>query len=121
MVEGCKSNEQKYFVGVDGSDASEDAFQVVLNGLRRKEDTLIAANIHDSRKDFLPYNLKPTYIREVYSCKVMTLGEKGKYVSAAFEGGSEEKTTKTELWDLAKLQNTTIMVTGMHGRKGPKA
>ena len=103
MVEAAKNTNQTYFVGVDGSDASEDAFQVVLNGLRRKEDTLIAANVHDARKDFLPYNLEPAYIREVYSCKVMTLGEKGKYVSAAFEGGSEEKTTKSELWDLAKL------------------
>lgn len=48
-----------------------------MNGLRRKEDTLIAANIHDSRKDFLPFNLKPGYIREIYKCKLMVLGEKG--------------------------------------------
>jgi hypothetical protein len=85
MVEAAsKNNEQRYFVGVDGSDASEDAFQVVMNGLRRKEDTIVAGNIHDSRKDFLPYNMKPTYIREVYSCKLLTIGEKGKFASTEF-------------------------------------
>jgi len=59
MVESREDNSQKYFVGVDGSDASEDAFQIVLNGLRRKDDHLIAGSIHDLRKDFLPFNLKP--------------------------------------------------------------
>ena len=100
MVEPSSSaapttQNQRYFVGVDGSDASEDAFQVVMNGLRRKEDCLIVANVHDSRKEWLPFNLKPKYIREIYKCKLMVLGEeKGQYVSREFSGSTEEKTTK---------------------------
>jgi hypothetical protein len=58
-----------------------------MNGLRRKEDTIIVGNIHDSRKDFLPFNLKPNYIREIYSCKLMVLGERGKFVAREFSGG----------------------------------
>jgi hypothetical protein len=72
MVESKKEETaQSYFVGIDGSDASERAFQVVMNGLRRKEDSIVCGNIHDSRKDFLPFNLKPTYIREIYTCKLL--------------------------------------------------
>ena len=93
-----------------------------MNGLRRKEDTLICGNIHDSRKDFLPYNLKPTYIREIYSCKLLQLGNKGLFVGREFQGQNEDgKTTKSELWDMASEANATIMVTGMHGQKGPKS
>jgi hypothetical protein len=76
--------------------------------------------VHDSRKDYLPYNMKPHYIREVYSCKLMILGDKGVYASRDFIGGGEE-TTKTELMSLGEDFKATITVTGMHGRKGVKA
>ena len=93
-----------------------------MNGLKRKEDMIIAGNIHDSRKDFLPFNLKPTYIREIYSCKLMVLGNKGVFYGREFSGNNEEgKTTKSELWDMASEMNSTVIVTGMHGRKGPKS
>lgn len=109
-------------MGVDGSDASEVAFQTVLNGLRRPEDSIVVGNIHDTRKDFLPYNLKPTYIRETYTCKLLTLGDKGVFASRQFTPAPEDgKTTKTELWSMAEDQNATVIVTGMHGRKGPKS
>ena len=76
MVESeiTKANAQTYFVGVDGSDASEDAYQVVMRGLRRKTDKMIVGHVHDQRKDFLPFNMKPNYIREVYSCKLLKIG-----------------------------------------------
>lgn len=92
---------QNYFIGIDGSDASEDAFQVVMNGLRRNDDKITAAHVHDSRKDFLPWNMKPHYIREVYSCKLMILGEKGTFASKEFVGGAET-TTKSALAELAE-------------------
>jgi hypothetical protein len=63
--------------------------------------------------------LKPGYIREIYECKLLKIGQYGNYTSVEFVGGGEE-TTKSMLWNLAKQQNTTILVTGMHGRKGPK-
>jgi len=95
---------------------------VVMNGLRRKEDHIIAGNIHDSRKDFMPYNLKPFYIREIYNCKLLVLGDKGSFYGREFSGNNEEgKTTKSELWDMAAEKNSTVIVTGMHGRKGPKS
>ena len=64
---------------------------------------MIAAHVHDSRKDFLPYNMKPHYIREVYSCKLMTLGDKGVFASKEFVGGGEV-TTKSELMALSTEQ-----------------
>ena len=94
---------QNYFVGIDGSSASEDAFQVVMNGLRRPQDKITAAHVHDSRKDFLPYNMKPNYIREVYTCKLMVLGDKGQYAAKEFVGGGED-TTKSKLMELAEEQ-----------------
>jgi hypothetical protein len=101
MVESTEpTSVQNYFIGIDGSDASEDCFQVVMNGLRRPCDKITAAHVHDSRKDFLPYNMKPNYIREVYSCKLMILGDKGAYAAREFVGGGEA-TTKSELMSLA--------------------
>lgn len=73
-----------------------------MRGLLKKPDHLIVGNIHDSRKDFLPFNLKPNYIKEVYSCKLLKLGNNGRFVSREFHGGQEDKTTKTEIWDMAQ-------------------
>ena len=119
MVERTES-VQNYFVGIDGSNESEDAFEVVISGLRRPQDKITAAHVHDTRKSELPYNMKPHYIKEVFSCKLMVLGDKGSYASDSFEGG-KEVTTKSCLMALAKSHEATITVTGMHGRKGIKA
>ena len=64
--------------------------------------------------------MKPNYISEVYTCKLMILGDKGQFAARSFTGGGEE-TTKTQLMDLAREMKATITVCGMHGRKGPKA
>jgi len=91
-----------------------------MNGLRRPCDKIIAGHVHDSRKDFLAYNLKPGYIREVYTCKLMMLGDNGQYAVKEFVGGGEAD-TKSELSALASEHGATLTVVGMHGRKGPKA
>lgn len=52
-----------------------------MRGLRRKEDRLIVGHVHDSRKDYLPYNMKPNYISEIYTCKLLKIGDKGQYCS----------------------------------------
>jgi hypothetical protein len=72
-----------------------------MRGLRRKQDKLTVGHVHDQRKDFLPFNMKPNYIREIYSCKLLKIGSAGSYTSAEFQGGGEE-TTKSMLWGLAK-------------------
>jgi len=71
-----------------------------MNGLRRPCDTVTAAHVHDCRKDFLPYNMKPHYIREVYTCKLMILGDKGHYAASEFTGGGDTN-TKSEVMKLA--------------------
>ena len=81
---------------------------------------MTVGHVHDTRKDFLAWNHKPQHIREVYSCKLMMLGDKGSYVTKEFEGGGETD-TKTELNTLATENKATVTVVGMHGRKGPKA
>jgi len=91
-----------------------------MNGLRRDCDKITIGHVHDNRKDFLAWNMKPSYIRDVYTSKIMMLGEKGNYASKEFMGGGDED-TKSVLVNLTQDQGATIMVCGMHGRKGPKA
>jgi len=55
--------------------------------------------------------MKPSYIREVYTCKLMMLGAKGVYAERKFVGGGEAN-TKSELTALASEQCSTITVVG---------
>ena len=53
--------------------------------------------------------MKPNYISEVYSCKLMILGDKGQFASRSFVGGGEE-TTKSQLMSLAQEIGTIIVL-----------
>ena len=125
MVESKSTTQvakaQNWFVAIDGSDASEDAFQVTLKGLYRSDkDHITVGHISDHRKDFLPFNLRSEYLAETYLSKIALpwAEKKGEYVSSEVD---PERSTKECLWELANEKKATIIVTGMHGRKGPKA
>jgi len=50
---------QNFFVAVDGSDASDLAFQVVYRDIIREDiDTLVIGHVSDKKKDYLPWNMK---------------------------------------------------------------
>ena len=108
----------KFFIGVDGSEASEQAFQVILKGLYREHvDKITVAHITDRRKDYLPFNYRPDYIKEIYESKLIGIGSDGQYM---FQEVDANTSTKETLWAIAQDNNANIIVTGFHGRKGPK-
>lgn len=64
--------------------------------------------------------MQPDYIEAKYQGKIWRWSEdnKAKFIKKEIE---PEKTTKETLWNQAELLKTSVIVTGMHGRKGPKA
>ena len=66
-----KATAQNWFVAIDGSEASEEAFQVTYRGLYRSDkDHITIGHITDRRKEYLPFNLKPEYLSETYTSKI---------------------------------------------------
>ena len=116
-AEGCHN----YMVAVDGSDASELAFNIASKCLfRPSKDMFNVCTITDAKKGDLPFIYKPEYIEDKYQAKIYANAQSG---SARFikKEKDQDKTTKETLWSLANLYHADIIVTGMHGRKGPKA
>ena len=117
----ARGGGHNYLVAVDGSDASELAFTIAMKGLFRPGiDAFNVCTIVNSKKDYLPFNMRPEYIEEKYQVKIWKNAKAGdaKFIKREIEEGL---TTKETLWNVAKSYNADIIVTGMHGRKGPKA
>lgn len=114
-----QSSGQTFFVGVDGSEASDMAFNVVFRDMiREDQDHMVVGHITDKKKDYLPWNMKPQFVADHFEAKLLALGSKGRYAAREIETG---KTSKEMLWELADFEHATLMVVGNHGRKGPKA
>ena len=108
-------------VAVDGSEASELAFSVAMRALFRPgKDVFNVCTITNTKKDYLPFHLRPEYIEEKYQSKIYANAQSGyaKFLKKEIE---QDKTTKETLFELAQTYCADIIVTGMHGRKGPKA
>ena len=76
-----ESHEQVYFVGVDGSTNANEAFEVIKRGiLREGTDKLVVGHVFNNSKKFLPFNLKPSYIKDVYESRIFVLGHNATYV-----------------------------------------
>ena len=75
-------------------------------------------HVFNSKKDYLPFNLKPQYLQDTYESKIIQLGHWARWVNTEVE---EVRGVKDCLWDLAKENKATVMVTGYNGVKGPKA
>jgi len=122
MVDNAhEQTPQTWFVATDGSEASDAAFEVAYKGLYRKDtDHFVVGHVSDRRKDYLPFNLRPEYLSEIYLSKIALAWaeKKGEYVNSEID---PSKSTKECVWELAKEKHATIIVTGMHGRKGLKA
>lgn len=115
----AESKAQTFFVATDGSDASELAFNVVMKDMMREDiDHLVVGHVSDKKKDYLSWNMKPQYVDDQYSAKIMGLGNKARY---SHREKDEGKTTKECIWDLAKFEKVSMVCVGNHGRKGPKA
>ena len=113
-----ESKSQTYFIGVDGSPAANDAFETIKRGLMREEcDKLVVGHVMNKTKDYLPFNLKPLYLKDQYESKIIELGHKAHYVNVEVD---PIKGTKETLWQLAVENNASIIVTAFSGIKGPK-
>ena len=84
---------------VDGSDASEMAFYTAMYDVMREEcDTLLVGHITNDKKDYLPWNMRSTHVRDTYDSRLLALGNKGRFTMR--EVGADQ-TTKEALWSLA--------------------
>lgn len=54
-----------------------------MNGLwKDHKDKIVLGHISNNSKTYLPYNLRPDYIREMYSSKIISIHQDwAKYVS----------------------------------------
>ena len=102
MVEHKKAEysvPQTWFVGVDGSEYSEAAFQICKKGLFREScDKLVVGHIKNKEKTYLAWNFKPDYIHEIYETRLLDIGKKGEFVMTDLYN---DKTTKECLFALA--------------------
>jgi nucleotide-binding universal stress UspA family protein len=127
MVEASTDQQEAqrahhYLVAVDGSEASDLAFSVAMDGLYRpKIDNFTVATVTNSKKENLPFNFKPEYLEDKYQAKIFKMSNMGKghYLSREIDHVAN-KTTKETLYELSQEVKATVLVCGNHGRKGPK-
>lgn len=77
----------------------------------------MVGHIYDKKKTYLPMKMKSHYIKTSYETKLISLGKQALYEDEELE---EKMESKAQIWDLAQRKDTSIMVIGGHGRKGPK-
>lgn len=88
---------------------------------REHKDKLVVGHIENAKKNYLPFNYRPQYLKDIYSSKIIGLPkETASYISTDI-ATCGKASTKEALWTLAETVGATVIVTGMHGRKGLKA
>lgn len=65
-----------FFVGVDGSEASHNAFEVVTQSLLKANDSLTVGHVFNKDKTYLPFNMQPETIRATYESLIIGYGSK---------------------------------------------
>ena len=90
-----------YFIGIDGSEASDLAFEVTMHGLFRPDrDQFNCCHITNSKKDYLPFQYNPDYIEAKYMGRIWkwSMSNQAKFIKKEVD---QDKTTKDTLWDQA--------------------
>lgn len=104
----------------DGSKASVDALNEVLNNLLLKKDQLTIAHIWNTDKEkYLKFDLKKDYIRGMCEASCIHLGDRYFYAEDEWDGTAQDS-IKSHLNKFAHQRHIDVMVVGFHGRKGPK-
>ena len=93
MVESHAQNNLIFFVATDGSEASNDCFDITVDGLMKKGDTVKVGHIHNPAKDYLPKTFTLEAIKARYE------GLLTRYPNADFysEASRSEFTTKEQI------------------------
>jgi nucleotide-binding universal stress UspA family protein len=118
-MENHTSHKVRYMVCNDGSEASTDALQTIYHGLLREKDEMyvsLAWSLY--KEEYLPYNQKKDYIKNMAISSCAALGKRFHWVEHELKEG---QVAKEVLVTLAEDNHIDVMVVGFHGRKGPKA
>ena len=132
----------KFLVGVDGSEIANVAYQTTRNLMTRKNgDKIEVLHVCDRSKGWLPYDLKPDYIRRQYDILLLDVPDKQRKMTILNKPSDDDPEgcalnkigTKALVCHYAN--NPTypdgidgvpthevpdVLVVGMVGRKGPK-
>lgn len=118
-MQGASASSNLHFmVAIDGSPASHLAFQVVMETLLHAPDKMTISHIYNREKSFLPFNQQPDALRKTYESLTVSMGSK---ISLWWEEADFKLSTKEHMVLLAQKSFASLIVIGMHGRKGPKA
>lgn len=118
-MQGAGSASNLHFmVAVDGSPAAHLAFQVVMETLMHAPDKMTVSHIFNRDKTYLPFDQQPDNLKKTYESLTISLGSK---ISLWWEEADPKQTTKEHMVNLAQKANASLIVIGMHGRKGLKA
>jgi nucleotide-binding universal stress UspA family protein len=118
MQGAAASSSLHFMVATDGSPAAHLAFQVVMETLLHAPDKLTISHIFNREKAFLPFDQQPDALKKTYESLTLTMGSK---ISLWWEEADSKLTTKEQMVNLAQKAQASLIVIGMHGRKGPKA
>jgi len=47
---------------------------------RDHKDCLVVGHVYNSKKEYLPFNMKPTYLQDMYQAKIIMLGHWARFV-----------------------------------------
>lgn len=83
---------------MDGSAASQLAFQVVLESFLHAADRVTVAHIYNHEKTYLPYDQKPDILRKNYEMQTLTMGSQA---SLWWEEADSKLSTKEHMLVLA--------------------
>ena len=84
------SSKMIYFVGVDGSPASHQAFLMAKQFVKPGDD-LVVAHISNELKTYLPMEYKSSYITEKYENLIIGMGKHGIMICQAIDKGISTK------------------------------
>lgn len=106
-----------FMVAVDGSPAAHLGFQVVMESLLHTADRITVGHIFNKEKSYLPYDQQPEALNKTYETLTISLGTRS---SLLWEERDGKTSTKEQMVSMAAKAQSSLLVVGMHGRKGPK-
>lgn len=109
-----------FVVGIDGSDGSHNAFELVTKDLHRTGlDKTIVVHIYNSKKEHelgVQYHSKTIYNRYAEELKCL----KQEDYEIIFEDRKENENVFEQINSIAESKNATLLVVGFRGYKGTK-
>ena len=118
-MESSEATGYRWNVCVDGSEISQDAFNIVFRQLMKDDDHITVSHVFsNSKDDYLSYKYKPENIKQDYEAELIATS-KSKW-SMVWEHLDKGLSTKEHLMKIAKTDKANMIAMGYIGRKGPK-